>query len=47
MRLDILVDAVDKNGVCEKINVEMQNKNEYNVGERSYAYASGIIYNFL
>lgn len=47
MRLDILVDAVDENGLIEKINVEMQNKNEYNVRERSYAYASGIIYNSL
>ena len=47
MRLDILVDAVDENGVNEKINVEMQNKNEYNIRERSYAYASGIIYNSL
>lgn len=47
MRLDILVDAVDENGLKEKINVEMQNKNEYNVKERSYAYAGGLIYNSL
>ena len=47
MRLDILVEAVDENGVKEKINVEMQNKNEYNIKERSYAYAGGIIYNSL
>lgn len=47
MRLDILVDAVDENGISEKINVEMQNKNEYNVRERSYAYAGRIIYNSL
>ena len=47
MRLDILVEAEDENGLKEKINVEMQNKNEYNVRERSYAYAGGIIYNSL
>ena len=47
MRLDILVEAEDENGKKEKINVEMQNKNEYNVKERSHAYASGIIYDSL
>ena len=29
------------------INIEMQNKNEYNVKERSEVYASGIMYNAL
>ena len=47
MRLDILVDVVDENGKKEKINVEMQNRNEYNIKERSYAYAGGIVYNSL
>jgi predicted transposase/invertase (TIGR01784 family) len=31
----------------EKVNVEIQNKNEYNVIERSEAYASGIMYGSL
>ena len=47
MRLDILVEVENENGSKEKINVEMQNKNEYNIRERSYAYASGIVYNSL
>ena len=47
MRLDILVETVDENGKKEKINVELQNKNEYNIRERSEIYASGILYNSL
>lgn len=47
MRLDILVETVDESGKKEKINVELQNKNEYNVRERSEIYASGISYNSL
>ena len=43
MRLDILVEIDGK----EIINVEMQNKNEYNIEERSQVYASGIMYNAL
>lgn len=43
MRLDILVEVDGK----EMINVEMQNKNEYNIRERSEVYASGIMYNAL
>ena len=43
MRLDILAEVDGK----EKINVEIQNKNEYNVIERSEVYASGIVYNAL
>ena len=31
----------------EKVNIEFQNKNEYNVFERSEVYASGIYYNSL
>lgn len=29
------------------LNIEMQNKNEYNIKERSEVYASGIVYNSL
>lgn len=47
MRLDILVEVVDENGKKEKINVEMQNQNKYNVIERSHTYASGIVYDSL
>ena len=36
MRLDILAEIDGK----EKINVELQNKNEYNIRERSTVYAS-------
>lgn len=43
MRLDILAE-IDNN---EKVNIEFQNKNEYNVKERSEVYASGIYYNSL
>jgi len=43
MRLDILAEIDGK----EKINIELQNKNEYNIRERSEAYASGIYYNSL
>ena len=43
MRLDILAE-IDNN---EKVNIEFQNKNEYNVFERSEVYASGIYYNSL
>ena len=43
MRLDILAEVDGK----EKINVELQNKNEYNTKERAEAYASGIYYNSL
>lgn len=43
MRLDILVEVEGK----EIINIEMQNKNEYNIKERSEVYASGIVYNSL
>ena len=43
MRLDILAE-IDGN---EMVNIEFQNKNEYNVEERSDAYASGIYYNSL
>lgn len=43
MRLDILVEVEGK----EMINIEMQNKNEYNIKERSEVYASGIMYNSL
>jgi hypothetical protein len=44
MRLDILAEVDGK----EKINVELQNRNEYNVIERSESYASGghTIFNF-
>lgn len=38
MRLDILVEVDGK----ELINIEMQNKNEYNIEERSQVYASGL-----
>lgn len=43
MRLDILAEI---NG-NEMVNIEFQNKNEYNVMERSEVYASGIYYNSL
>jgi predicted transposase/invertase (TIGR01784 family) len=43
MKLDILAE-IDGN---EKINVELQNKNEYNIVERGQAYSSGIIYGSL
>ena len=43
MRLDILAEIDGK----EMVNIEFQNKNEYNVEERSDAYASGIYYNSL
>jgi predicted transposase/invertase (TIGR01784 family) len=43
MKLDILAE-IDGN---EKINVELQNKNEYNIVERGQAYSSGIIYSSL
>ena len=43
MRLDILVEVDGK----ELINIEMQNKNEYNIEERSQVYASGLLYNSL
>ena len=43
MRLDILVEVEGK----EMINIEMQNKNEYNIKERREVYASGIVYNSL
>ena len=43
MRLDILAE-IDNN---EMVNIEFQNKNEYNVMERSEVYASGIYYNSL
>lgn len=43
MRLDILAE-INEN---EKVNIEFQNKNEYNVMERSEVYASGIYYNSL
>ena len=46
MRLDILVEVEGANGK-KIINVELQNKNEYNVRERSEVYASGIMYNSL
>ena len=29
------------------LNIEMQNKNEYNIKDRSEVYASGIVYNSL
>ena len=43
MRLDILAE-IDGS---EMVNIEFQNKNEYNVMERSEVYASGIYYNSL
>jgi predicted transposase/invertase (TIGR01784 family) len=43
MRLDILAEVDGK----EKINVELQNRNEYNVIERSESYSSGIVYRVL
>ena len=43
MRLDILAEIDGKN----LINIEMQNKNEYNIRERSQGYASGIIHDSL
>ena len=43
MRLDILAEVDGK----EKINIEMQNKNDYNIVERNDGYASGIFYNSL
>ena len=43
MRLDILAEIDGK----EKINIEMQNKNEYNIVNRNDGYASGIHYNSL
>ena len=43
MRLDILAEIDGK----EKINIEMQNKNEYNIVNRNDGYASGIYYNSL
>ena len=43
MRLDILAE-INHN---EKVNIEFQNKNEYNLFERSEVYASGIYYNSL
>jgi predicted transposase/invertase (TIGR01784 family) len=42
-RLDLLVETDEK----EIINVEIQNKNEYNVIERGIAYSSSIISNSL
>ena len=47
MRLDILVEAINENGKKEKINVEMQNRNEYNIEERSHTYASGLVFDSL
>ena len=43
MRLDILAEIDGK----EKVNVEFQNRNEYNVIERGEVYGSGIYYNSL
>jgi predicted transposase/invertase (TIGR01784 family) len=43
MKLDILAEIDGK----EKINVEIQNENEYNVIDRSQAYSSGIMYDSL
>lgn len=43
MRLDILAEIDGK----EKINVEMQNRNDYNIRERNDGYASGIYYDSL
>ena len=43
MRLDILAEIDGK----EKINIEMQNWNEYNIVNRNDGYASGIYYNSL
>ena len=43
MRLDILAEIDGQ----EKINIEFQNKNEYNIIERGEAYASGLYYNSL
>ena len=43
MRLDILAEIDGK----EKINIEMQNRNEYNIVERNDSYASGIYYNSI
>ena len=43
MRLDILAEI----NYNEKVNIEFQNKNEYNLFERSEVYASGIYYNSL
>lgn len=43
MRLDILAE-IDGS---EMVNIEFQNKNEYNVMERSEVYASDIYYNSL
>ena len=34
MKLDILVEIKDENVIKRKINVEMQNRNDYNVEER-------------
>lgn len=42
MRLDILAEVNGK----EKINVEIQNKNEYNIRERSTVYASRYFVQF-
>ena len=43
MRLDILAEIDGK----EKINVEMQNWNEYNIEERTNAYASRNLLQFV
>ena len=43
MKLDILAEINGK----EKINIEMQNKNDYNIVYRSYGYSSGIYYDAL
>ena len=43
MKLDILAEINGK----EKINIEMQNKNDYNIVNRSYGYSSGIYYDGL
>ncbi len=43
MRLDILAEIDGK----EKINIEMQNENEYNIVNRNDGYASGIYHNSL
>jgi len=43
MKLDILAEIDGK----EKVNIEFQNRNEYNIVNRSYGYSSGIYFNSL
>ena len=43
MKLDVIAEINEK----DKIHVEMQNRNEYNIEERTYGYSSGLYFDSL